>query len=144
MISLFKLVITPRVYGKIVIMFSFVLINFLSDGHFIGAPVVFVPGNGGSHKQVRSLGSVAQRMSDKYSTPFQLNYFTIDFNEVFIDLMRHSSLNFVNLKEYSAVNSFKLEDQTIFLKESVIRIIDLYKKRGRDVSLVLIGHSVVS
>lgn len=66
----------------------------LRDGHFAGVPVVFVPGNGGSHKQVRSLGSVAQRMSDRYQTPFHLNYFTIDYNEVFVN-KRQSTINLV-------------------------------------------------
>ncbi|CAG2114631.1 unnamed protein product, partial [Medioppia subpectinata] len=94
------------------------------NGDFKGVPVVFVPGNGGSFKQVRSLGSVALRMSDKYST-FHFNYFTIDFNE-----------------EYSGVNSFQLQSQTLFLKESLIKIMDLYEKKGRNVSLVLIGHSI--
>ncbi|CAG2171564.1 unnamed protein product [Oppiella nova] len=96
----------------------------LRDGHFNGVPVVFVPGNGGSYKQVRSLGSVALRMSDKYST-FHFNYFAIDFNE-----------------EYSGVNSYHLQSQTLFLKESLLRVMDLYEKRGRNVSLVLIGHSI--
>ncbi|XP_054168132.1 GPI inositol-deacylase-like isoform X2 [Oppia nitens] len=96
----------------------------LRDGDFDGVPVVFVPGNRGSYKQVRSLGSVALRMSDKYST-FHFNYFTVDLNE-----------------EYSGVNSIQLQSQTQFLKECIIKIVDLYDQRGRNVTLVLIGHSI--
>jgi hypothetical protein len=35
--------------------------GYLEKGKFSGIPVLFIPGNSGSHKQVRSLASVALR-----------------------------------------------------------------------------------
>lgn len=52
---------------------------------FTGSPVLFIPGNGGSYKQVRSLASVSLVMSygsTTGATHHGFNYFTLDFNEV--------------------------------------------------------------
>ncbi|KAJ8319164.1 hypothetical protein KUTeg_004255 [Tegillarca granosa] len=46
-----------------------------------GIPVLFIPGNAGSYKQVRSLGSVALRKSEDERKPFHFNYFSVDLNE---------------------------------------------------------------
>ncbi|GFT89393.1 GPI inositol-deacylase [Trichonephila clavipes] len=47
---------------------------------FTGNPVLFIPGNAGSHRQVRSLASVALRMAHSLHTTM-FNFFAIDFNE---------------------------------------------------------------
>ena len=48
-----------------------------------GIPVLFVPGNAGSARQVRSLGSVLQNKTELQHTKFHFNVFAVDFNEVF-------------------------------------------------------------
>ncbi|KAH9519755.1 hypothetical protein Btru_070832 [Bulinus truncatus] len=55
--------------------------NQLRGLHLKGIPVLFIPGNAGSHKQVRSLGSVALRMSERINNKIHFNYFVADFNE---------------------------------------------------------------
>ena len=91
---------------------------------FNGQPIIFVPGNAGSHKQVRSLASVALLMSAKKAS--HLNYFTIDYNE-----------------ELSAFIGDKLERQTRFLYHSIRRVLELYK-HVPNIRIILIGHSIVS
>eukprot|EP00057_Strongylocentrotus_purpuratus_P027457 XP_011681931.1 PREDICTED: GPI inositol-deacylase-like [Strongylocentrotus purpuratus] len=52
----------------------------LEKGKYTGIPILFIPGNAGSHKQVRSLSSIALRKaSDKYN--FHFNYFSVDLDE---------------------------------------------------------------
>jgi glycosylphosphatidylinositol deacylase len=99
----------------------------LRRGHFDGIPVLFIPGNAGSHRQVRSLASVALRkaMDDKMLV-HHFDYFAVDFNE-----------------EFSALYGGSLEDQAAFVRQSVQAILDLYKAdASKPSSVVLIGHSV--
>ena len=49
----------------------------------------------------------------------------------------------LSLKEYSAFYGSILNTQTQFLKEAVNAILKIYIKRQKDVSLILIGHSIV-
>ncbi|KAK8378408.1 hypothetical protein O3P69_011121 [Scylla paramamosain] len=51
------------------------LVKDLEDKKYAGVPVLFVPGNGGSHKQVRSLASVAYRKSFEDGINFHFNFF---------------------------------------------------------------------
>ena len=93
-----------------------------------GIPVLFIPGNAGSVKQVRSLASVALRKAIedyKYKTHF--DYFSVDFEE-----------------EWSAFYGASLEQQTKFVCECLRRILGMYKANGqREVrSVVLVGHSM--
>uniref|UniRef100_T1JLC1 GPI inositol-deacylase n=1 Tax=Strigamia maritima TaxID=126957 RepID=T1JLC1_STRMM len=90
-----------------------------------GIPVLFIPGNAGSYKQVRSLASVAYRMSVKYS--FHFNYFSVDLNE-----------------EYSALYGLTLQAQTEFVHASIKRILKLYQtsKTSSPCSVILVGHSM--
>ena len=93
-----------------------------------GIPVLFIPGNAGSVKQVRSLASVALRKAIedyKYKTHF--DYFSVDFEE-----------------EWSAFYGASLEHQTKFVSECLQRILGMYKTNGqREVrSVVLVGHSM--
>ena len=98
------------------------------NGVFEGIPVIFVPGNGGSYKQVRSLGSIALRML--YENPYKVyfDFFTVDFDE-----------------ELSGVYGKALERQTVFLHEAIRSLKELYGIRGdksRDFRAILIAHSV--
>ncbi|XP_054284020.1 GPI inositol-deacylase-like [Macrosteles quadrilineatus] len=91
---------------------------------FSGIPVLFIPGQGGSLKQVRSLASVSLRKSLGSDLQFHFDYFTLDLNE-----------------EYSAMFGGVLQDQTRFAVHAVQRILSLYRK-VRPESIVLVGHSM--
>uniref|UniRef100_A0A668A9D9 GPI inositol-deacylase n=1 Tax=Myripristis murdjan TaxID=586833 RepID=A0A668A9D9_9TELE len=91
-----------------------------------GAPVLFLPGNAGSFKQARSLGSVALRKAENMEGGLHLNVFTVDFNE-----------------ELVALYGGSLRRQTHFLHESIKAILRLYKDlEDAPRSVVLVGHSM--
>ncbi|XP_050692366.1 GPI inositol-deacylase-like isoform X2 [Eriocheir sinensis] len=96
---------------------------------YSGVPVLFVPGNGGSHKQVRSLASVAYRKSFEDGINFHFNFFTVDLNE-----------------ELAALYGPVLEQQTEFVAIVVKHILGLYaeQKGGskKPESVILVGHSM--
>ena len=89
-----------------------------------GIPVLFIPGNAGSYRQVRSLASVALRKAENHRNHF--NYFTIDFDEDFSGL-------------YGGV----LMGQVNFVHTCLRHISKLYKRKTSDTqSVILIGHSM--
>ncbi|XP_061697618.1 GPI inositol-deacylase [Syngnathoides biaculeatus] len=91
-----------------------------------GAPVLFLPGNAGSYKQARSLGSVALRKAEHAEGGLHFNVFTVDFNE-----------------EMVALYGGSLWQQTDFLHESIKAILKLYKHlKTPPQSVVLVGHSM--
>ncbi|KAK5890881.1 hypothetical protein CesoFtcFv8_014360 [Champsocephalus esox] len=91
-----------------------------------GAPVLFLPGNAGSYKQARSLGSVALRKAEDMEGGLHVNVFTVDFNEELVALYGGSLLR-----------------QTHFLHESIKAILRLYKHlKTPPQSVVLVGHSM--
>ncbi|KRT81140.1 hydrolase, partial [Oryctes borbonicus] len=106
-----------------------------SEGHFTerarnmqfkGIPVLFIPGNAGSYKQVRSLASVALRKALNSRPGFHFDYFTIDYNE-----------------EFSGLNGALLHDQVLYAQQSIYRIMELYASTpDKPTSIVLIGHSM--
>ncbi|KAI3407064.2 BST1 [Candida oxycetoniae] len=103
-----------------------------------GVPVLFIPGNAGSFRQVRS---IASRAADLYYHERKeeeeeggklpgLDFFTIDFNE-----------------DFTAFHGRTILDQAEFANEVVKFIIGLYKKRQNQKdtapkSVILIGHSM--
>uniref|UniRef100_A0A1A9WXZ2 GPI inositol-deacylase n=1 Tax=Glossina brevipalpis TaxID=37001 RepID=A0A1A9WXZ2_9MUSC len=87
-----------------------------------GAPVLFVPGNAGSFKQVRSLASVALQKAVDNDRNIQLNYFTIDFKE-----------------QLSGFYGGYLEEQKKFLKICIQVVSNIYKENK---SVIIIGHSM--
>ncbi|XP_077473483.1 GPI inositol-deacylase isoform X2 [Stigmatopora argus] len=96
------------------------------DLQLYGAPVLFLPGNAGSYKQVRSLGSVALRKAEHAEGGLHFNVFTLDFNE-----------------ELVALYGGSLQRQTQFLYESVKAILELYKHlKTPPKTVVLVGHSM--
>jgi glycosylphosphatidylinositol deacylase len=99
----------------------------LKAGKFSGIPVLFIPGNSGSHKQVRSLASVALRMAIKQSEyKVHFDYFSVDLAE-----------------EHSAFYGGVLDGQVEFVSEAIAKILSLYPaKQGAPNSVVLIGHSL--
>ena len=108
-----------------------------------GAPVLFLPGNAGSYKQVRSLSSEASRYFHDYvrhdATAMEngvrsLDFFTVDFNE-----------------DLAAFHGQTLVDQAEYVNEAVAYIVSLYtdpQRTRRDSTLpdpssvILIGHSM--
>ncbi|XP_046987741.1 GPI inositol-deacylase [Schistocerca americana] len=93
---------------------------------FNGVPVLFIPGNSGSHKQVRSLASVSLRKAISSHSRFHFDYFSLDFNE-----------------EYSALFGGVLQEQTEFLHISIKRILSLYERSpSKPNSVALVGHSM--
>ncbi|XP_037939249.1 GPI inositol-deacylase isoform X2 [Teleopsis dalmanni] len=102
---------------------------FRSDGYqnnLNGLPIIFVPGNGGSYKQGRSLASVAIRKALDDGNNIHMDYFTVDFND-----------------ELSAIYGGYLEDQKLFLKICIKSVLALYKHLdNNNKSVVLIGHSM--
>ncbi len=108
-----------------------------------GAPVLFLPGNAGSYKQVRSLSSEASRYFHDVVQRDQeavrpgtgsLDFFMIDFNE-----------------DLAAFHGQTIIDQADYVNEAVAYILSLYhdpRRARRDANLpdpssvILIGHSM--
>lgn len=91
-----------------------------------GIPVLFIPGNSGSHKQARSLGSVSLRRAMDKRTHFFFNYFTVDFNE-----------------DLSALYGGVLQDETEFVHTCIKKILRLYKNaENKPSTVILVGHSM--
>ncbi|XP_038604971.1 GPI inositol-deacylase [Tachyglossus aculeatus] len=91
-----------------------------------GVPVLFLPGNAGSYKQVRSLGSIALRKAEDIGFRYHFNFFSVNFNE-----------------ELVALYGGGLRGQTTFVHECIQVILNLYK--GRDPaprSVAIVGHSM--
>uniref|UniRef100_A0A6I8NWD3 GPI inositol-deacylase n=1 Tax=Ornithorhynchus anatinus TaxID=9258 RepID=A0A6I8NWD3_ORNAN len=91
-----------------------------------GVPVLFLPGNAGSYKQVRSLGSVALRKAEDIDFKYHFNFFSVNFNE-----------------ELVALYGGSLRSQTRFVHECIKVILRLYK--GQDFaprSVAIVGHSM--
>ncbi|XP_043245683.1 GPI inositol-deacylase-like [Amphibalanus amphitrite] len=99
----------------------------LRDGKFNGVPVLFIPGNGGSYKQARSLASVAYRraVDSRLRTP--LNVFTVDLAE-----------------DLGAVHGRLLAEQTRFVAACVRAVLRLYGRGPGPppASVALVGHSM--
>ena len=87
-----------------------------------GIPVLFIPGNAGSYRQVRSLASVALRKAERHRNHF--NYFTTDFDEDFSGL-------------YGGV----LMGQVHFVHSCLKHIVKMYGKK-KSTPVILIGHSM--
>lgn len=88
--------------------------------------MLFIPGNAGSFKQVRSLASVALRKGIANKWGNHLDYFSVDLHE-----------------EYSALYGGVLDDQTDFVGHSILKILDLYKNlRNRPTQVTIVGHSM--
>ncbi|XP_046560283.1 LOW QUALITY PROTEIN: GPI inositol-deacylase-like [Haliotis rubra] len=91
-----------------------------------GIPVLFIPGNAGSYRQVRSLASVALRKAESSRTKFEFNYFSVNLNEELVGL-------FGGL----------IQDQTEFVHECIKLILSFYAGAPKPpTSVILVGHSM--
>ncbi|KAG0053764.1 GPI inositol deacylase [Gryganskiella cystojenkinii] len=103
-----------------------------------GVPVLFIPGNAGSARQVRSIAKEASKYyhetiprergkRTKGSKP--LDFFTVDLNE-----------------EFSAFHGNLLLDQALYINKVITYILSLYSDKDQDscspTSVILIGHSM--
>ncbi|CAB3396457.1 unnamed protein product [Caenorhabditis bovis] len=83
-------------------------------------PVLFIPGSGGSVKQVRSMASVMQNKTESRSLPVRYRFFAVDFKE-----------------QLSFGSSAVLEYQTYFVIDAMKTIANITKCK----KMVLFGHS---
>ncbi|KAF1850735.1 GPI inositol-deacylase [Cucurbitaria berberidis CBS 394.84] len=108
-----------------------------------GVPVLFIPGNAGSYKQVRSLASEAayhyhnnirEHVDARQAGKRPLDFFAVDFNE-----------------DITAFHGQTLLDQADYLNDAIRYILSLYHTPGhvlRDpnlpdpTSVIIVGHSM--
>ncbi|KAF2401642.1 GPI inositol-deacylase-like protein [Trichodelitschia bisporula] len=106
-----------------------------------GVPVLFIPGNAGSFKQVRSFAAEAEEYYANHIRPYggneakrALDFFTVDFNE-----------------DITAFHGQTLLDQAEYLNDAIAYILSIYhdpERSKRDPSLpdpssvILVGHSM--
>lgn len=102
-----------------------------------GTPVLFVPGNAGSYKQIRSIASesassfyrdyiVQGKLSSLNKNANNLDFFSADFNE-----------------DFTAFHGRTMLDQAEYLNEAIKFILDLYKDNETPAkSVIIIGHSM--
>ncbi|KAI2619965.1 PGAP1-domain-containing protein [Hypoxylon sp. NC1633] len=108
-----------------------------------GVPVLFIPGNAGSYKQVRSIASESARYFHDFlqhdaaamnTGAKNLDFFTVDFNE-----------------DFTAFHGQTMLDQAEYINEAIRYILSLYldpKISERDPSLpdpssvIILGHSM--
>ncbi|CAL8140371.1 unnamed protein product [Orchesella dallaii] len=94
-----------------------------SETHrFTGIPILYIPGNAGSHQQVRSLASVSLWKYLDGNTPFHFDYFTVSLNE-----------------EFSGLYGYSLKRQVEFVREAILKITSLYEDYHKP---ILVGHSM--
>ncbi|RYP90376.1 hypothetical protein DL770_003523 [Monosporascus sp. CRB-9-2] len=113
------------------------------DGKISGIPVLFIPGNAGSYKQVRPIASEAANyfhnvlQHDTAATDAgikNLDFFTVDFNE-----------------DFTAFDGQTMLDQAEYVNEAIRYILSLYldpRLSDRDpdlpdpTSVIVLGHSM--
>ena len=78
-----------------------------------GIPVLYLHGNKGHYKEVRSLGYTSDLVADSTKVKKRLEYFTVDFQE-----------------EASAFNGAHLQDQSEYVNTAVNAILRLYRKQA--------------
>lgn len=90
-----------------------------------GVPVLFVPGNAGSYRQIRSISATCLELNEQYGSA-DIDFFALDFNEA-----------------YSALHGRTLLDQAEYLNDAIGYILNMYRDNGQDVSsVILLGHSM--
>ncbi|KAM7267450.1 hypothetical protein ACFE04_009616 [Oxalis oulophora] len=133
-----------------------------------GIPVLFIPGNGGSYKQVRSLAAECERayqVGPLERTHYQESILTfedggtkMDFGGFQLPNQYVSKMDWfaVDLEgEHSAMDARIIEDHTEYTVYAIHRILDLYKEsqdarekdgaatpRNLPKSVILVGHSM--
>ncbi|KAI8353344.1 PGAP1-like protein-domain-containing protein [Blakeslea trispora] len=100
--------------------------NLDNPNKLYGIPALFIPGQAGSHKQIRSLASETTRLFHSGQARQNIDFFTIGFNE-----------------ELSALDGPTLLDQAEYTNKAIKLILSLYNDHPKPPSSVLvIGHSM--
>ncbi|XP_057772880.1 uncharacterized protein LOC130992319 isoform X3 [Salvia miltiorrhiza] len=125
-----------------------------------GVPVLFIPGNGGSYKQVRSIGAESDRAYQGGPLEWNSNQaypqlgegVDIDLNNILLPSQYTSMLDWyaVDLEgEHSAMDGRILQEHSEYVVYAIHTILDLYKEahdaraKGRPPkSVILVGHSM--
>ncbi|CAO3697385.1 unnamed protein product [Rhizopus stolonifer] len=100
--------------------------GYYDSEHLVGLPALFIPGQAGSYKQVRSIASETSKysFSKKASVSMQdIDWFTLDINE-----------------ELTAFSGQQLLDQATYTNTAIQAILSLYE--GKVDSVILVGHSM--
>nr|XP_039254759.1 GPI inositol-deacylase-like [Styela clava] len=101
----------------------------VSQLHLEGIPVLYIPGNGGSKNQCRSVASFLLRKAEDRKWDPHFNVFTVDLNEEFV-----------------AFYGGTLMDQANFVHHSIKTILKLYESseniKTKPKSIILVGHSM--
>ncbi|KAJ7639288.1 PGAP1-like protein-domain-containing protein [Roridomyces roridus] len=95
-----------------------------------GVPVLFIPGNAGSSRQVRSIASSATRqyfsrpweVAEEFRSLKALDFFAVEFNE-----------------DLSAFHGPTIEAQTAYTERAIAYILSLYPK---GTTIIVMGHSM--
>lgn len=107
------------------------------DAPIIGVPLLFLPGNGGSYKQVRSIASMASKNFHSPGTKLisQLDFFAVDLNE-----------------EFSGLHGGSLLEQSEYVNDVIAYLLDrvypasyaTHNIRDRPVprSIIILAHSM--
>ncbi|QPG75875.1 hypothetical protein FOA43_003261 [Brettanomyces nanus] len=102
--------------------------------HLTGTPVLFIPGNAGSYKQVRSIAAEAasvfydqkERIKRLNSNVTSLDFFSADFNG-----------------DFTAFHGQTMMDQSEYLNDAVKFILSLYQDNPTPArSVILLAHSM--
>ncbi|KAG1501477.1 hypothetical protein G6F46_003628 [Rhizopus delemar] len=100
--------------------------GYVDSEQLVGVPALFIPGQAGSYKQVRSIASETSKESylKKASKSMQdIDWFTLDLNE-----------------ELTAFAGQHILDQATYCNAAIETILDLYK--GKVNSVIIVGHSM--
>ncbi|VEU20764.1 DEKNAAC101718 [Brettanomyces naardenensis] len=102
------------------------------SSHLTGTPILFIPGNAGSYKQVRSIAAQAanifyeERESIVNPNVTSLDFFAADFNG-----------------DFTAFHGRTMTDQSEYLNDAVKFILSLYQNNEKPAcSVILLGHSM--
>ncbi|CAH1397518.1 unnamed protein product [Nezara viridula] len=101
------------------------IIHKVREMKFDGVPILFIPGNRGSPKQVRSLASVSLSKGRYSGIPVHFDYFAVDLSE-----------------DFSALYGGFLKEQTQFVNVCIQKILSLYRTDYKPKSIIVIGHSM--
>ncbi|KAI8994516.1 PGAP1-like protein-domain-containing protein [Pilobolus umbonatus] len=102
--------------------------DYIDTPKLSGIPALFIPGQSGSHKQIRSLAAETAKYYQKHSTGQHtgIDFFTVDLNE-----------------ELSALNGQTLRDQAYYMNDAIKDILSLYSSTPINPdSVLIIGHSM--
>jgi len=91
-------------------------------------PVLFVPGNAGSYKQVRSLGAVSARYFDEKDRRYYGDLPRFEHWEKGVEGHSFFSIDFG--EELSVLSGRTLYDQTEYVNDCIRYILSLYEGKG--------------